>query len=477
MSYAMYCLGLFLGAIAMLVMSILAHFSNVIHMKVKDLTPRKYESIYEIAYLLFGRNSIFVVCVNMFVLNLGALIMYYMLIGDIGSSLMINLLVGAPVEGKQASIDNEEWLVKLVCSKVFSILAVGAALLLIVFKKELNEMKVISFFFLGIVALFLVLLTSMVFDENVAETADFDDLSRVKPDAHLISAVSIIVFAYATQFIVFPSYVELERRSTERFSQVSFISVVILNVAYLATAVCGVLLFGAATTPDLLENIATKAGNISLVIRLTYIVVLLFHIPYVFFAVKEYTLVMYDEVQNRSLSTHLEEKLADFYKIKESKKERETATVAKPQTPIERTENEYGFPLETEKLLERDDTMTASDSDHESQASNATINSVKSALTYKQLSERVFFWTTIVLHAAILLLSVTIKDLTVVFDFTGAISATMMTFIFPAVGYLVALSRYGTSRIRKRRETFVYQVLCYIFIVLGLAILVSYLYV
>lgn len=305
----------------------------------------------------------------------------------------------------------------------------------------------------------------------MAETIDLEDLSRVKVDAHLVSAFSIIVFAYSTQFIVFPSYAELEKRSTERFSYVSLISVGILNTAYLATAVCGVLLFGSATSPDLLENIATKTGSISLVIRLTYIVVLLFHIPYVFFATKEYTLVMYDEVLNRSLSTHLEEKLADFYKVKEDKKKR-----AETSVPLMEEVERSGFPLETDKLLERDDTMT-DDSDHESQASNATINSVKSALTYKQLSDRVFFWTTVVLHAGILFLSVTIKDLTVVFDFSGAISATMLTFIFPAVAYLVALSRYGTARIRRRRETFVYQVLSVIFILLGLAILISYLYV
>ena len=51
--------------------------------------------------------------------------------------------------------------------------------------------------------------------------------------------------------------------------------------------------------------------------------VLLFHIPYFFFAVKEYALVIYDEIANRSLSTHLAAKLAEFYKEKESKKEAE----------------------------------------------------------------------------------------------------------------------------------------------------------
>ena len=42
--------------------------------------------------------------------------------------------------------------------------------------------------------------------------------------------------------------------------------------------------------------------------------ILLFHLPFYFFAVKEYALVIFDEWMNRSLSTHLEIKLAEFIK-------------------------------------------------------------------------------------------------------------------------------------------------------------------
>ena len=48
---------------------------------------------------------------------------------------------------------------------------------------------------------------------------------------------------------------------------------------------------------------------------------LLLHIPYFFFSIKEYTLVVFDEIFNRSLSTHLEHKLADFLKKNEKKNE------------------------------------------------------------------------------------------------------------------------------------------------------------
>ena len=50
---------------------------------------------------------------------------------------------------------------------------------------------------------------------------------------------------------------------------------------------------------------------------MTYCFCLLFHIPYFALTIKEYILVIFDEVVNRSLSTHLENKLADFYQEKE----------------------------------------------------------------------------------------------------------------------------------------------------------------
>jgi len=42
----------------------------------------------------------------------------------------------------------------------------------------------------------------------------------------------------------------------------------------------------------------------------------MFHIPYFFFTVKEYILVLYDEIHDRSLSMKLEVKLAEFFNKK-----------------------------------------------------------------------------------------------------------------------------------------------------------------
>ena len=97
--YAFYRLGLILGLVTLFFIASLSHFSNVLYLKVKDLTPRKYESVYEIAYLLFGRPSIFVVCTIMFISNLGAIVMYYLIIGDVLSSLSTQLLLASDNNG------------------------------------------------------------------------------------------------------------------------------------------------------------------------------------------------------------------------------------------------------------------------------------------------------------------------------------------------------------------------------------------
>ena len=91
--YAYYHCGLFLGLILTLVMATLSHFSTLLYLKTKDLTPRRYESVYEIAYLLLVRPSIFVVCAVMFAANIGSIIMYYILIGETWSTLTTQFFV------------------------------------------------------------------------------------------------------------------------------------------------------------------------------------------------------------------------------------------------------------------------------------------------------------------------------------------------------------------------------------------------
>ena len=137
---------------------------------------------------------------------------------------------------------------------------------------------------------------------KVSETINYDDLTRPKGDLHLLTAFFIILFGFSIQFMVFPTYVELEKRTTERFSWSMIIYSCICTFAYIAVGTFGTLMFGDDLKSDFLINMAKRDGAVSIFIRVSYIIILNVHIPYFFFTVKEYILVLIDEINNRSLS-------------------------------------------------------------------------------------------------------------------------------------------------------------------------------
>lgn len=107
---------------------------------------------------------------------------------------------------------------------------------------------------------------------------------------------------------------------------------------------------------------------------------------------KEYLLVMYDEILNRSLSRKLQAQVVN--------------------------------------LLYKD---SQQDDD---------------GLTYKRLSDRVFFWSALILQVIMLVLALTVSAIENVFGFVGAVGASSIMFFFPGVSFLTAMHRYANERQR-----------------------------
>ena len=106
--FAFYRLGLVLSPIFCVIVACLGQVSSMMYLKTKDLTPKKPESVYEIAYILFGRPSIFVVTITMFISNYGALVLFYMIIGETVRTLMVSLLV-EPENGGSIDMESYPW--------------------------------------------------------------------------------------------------------------------------------------------------------------------------------------------------------------------------------------------------------------------------------------------------------------------------------------------------------------------------------
>mmetsp|Transcript_30448 Transcript_30448/g.37478 ORF Transcript_30448/g.37478 Transcript_30448/m.37478 type:complete len:104 (+) Transcript_30448:846-1157(+) len=80
----------------------------------------------------------------------------------------------------------------------------------------------------------------------------------------------------------------------------------------IALGLCGALMFGEYTETNFLINLKSHAGPASTMIRLSFCLVFMMHMPYAFFVAKECILVIYDEFTSRALSNKLEVKLADY---------------------------------------------------------------------------------------------------------------------------------------------------------------------
>ena len=157
---------------------------------------------------------------------------------------------------------NENFWVQLLSNRATSVLIVGAALLSIIFMRQLHELREIAYIFIGVMVLFIgMLLVELLTYGGEGITMTYDDIKGPKYNYHLITAFSIIVFSYNVQFLVFPAFTELKNRSNERFAISSILSVVIETVAYMATAFIAILLFGVnGIKPDMLDNMAERPG-------------------------------------------------------------------------------------------------------------------------------------------------------------------------------------------------------------------------
>ena len=86
--FAIYNAGAVLGAFLVVFFALMTQLSVVLMLRTKDLTPGKYESLYEIGYALLGRWSIFLICGILFLTTFGTCTLYFIIFGDtMGSTL------------------------------------------------------------------------------------------------------------------------------------------------------------------------------------------------------------------------------------------------------------------------------------------------------------------------------------------------------------------------------------------------------
>ena len=73
-------------------------------------------------------------------------------------------------------------------------------------------------------------------------------------------------------------------------------------------------------------------------------------------------------------------------------------------------------------------------------------------------------------------MAIFIKDIAVVFEFSGAVGCSSITYLFPGVAYILALNKYGTSRMKQNWDIRFYHFLSWAFLVIYVAVLGAFFY-
>ena len=119
-----------------------------------------------------------------------------------------------------------------------------------------------------------------------------------------------MMMAFAIHFNLFPVFVELKSRSNWKFMQASIAAALFMFFSCSFLGICGSVMFGDDVDADFLRNLEQREGTVFIICRISFCLVLIVHVPYIFYAAKECLLVSYDEIVNGSLSKKIDAKLA-----------------------------------------------------------------------------------------------------------------------------------------------------------------------
>ena len=201
-------------------------------------------------------------------------------------------------------------------------------------------------------------------------------------------------------------------------------------------------MFGPADIkPSILDNLATRPGPLSIAIRVVLSILLVLYTPFLFFATKEQSLVLHEEIVNQSLARRTEFML-EYVKNKEASGQN------------------------TQYI----------DSDRLALAADA-VSVRTEGTTYQpffKLSDSAFFWHAIILHLVCLTTALFVSDITVLFDLIGAITSSFSMLFFPAAGYLAAAKKYGDRADDWASRS--YRPAAWSFIILGILIVLLTIY-
>lgn len=255
-----------------------------------------------------------------------------------------------------------------------------------IIKKELKELKAVSTILFICLGLFVLVFFVDLCDGSAPNPDEnFKYYWRTHWDAQLVTSFSIVLVAYSCQQNMFPLQSSLKDKS--EIEKAVGLGLIYVLVVYVTLGIISVFLFGSTIDESVLDNISAEVTPSSYIIRISFLLVLACHIPYIFFSGKESICIMVDELMRGSMTDSLE-------------------TMLQRAVIIDTKERDKDGDSEKTQLM-----------------------------AYKSMDKRFYYGITICLYLVEIVLSVFIPSIGVVFDFVTAFAVSSLAFIFPGLFY------------------------------------------
>ena len=259
-------------------------------------------SFSELGFYCFGRASIFIINGLIVIAQCGMPIIYFMIVGDIGNSLLERI----------HKLDGTFW-----SSKQFSILAVAILLFYFAIKKEIQELKGAGFVLLLGVIIFIIAMVILLVKEGT-ENYSFSEVSKPKFTINMLANIPTLFISYGFQSAFFPVYQSLKVKSNANGIKTTIMAFTFCVTVYIIVSGVALLKFGSKLEGNILVNVGKLKGWIPIVVDCIFLIIVMMHIPIVLFVGKEAFLIMVDEAMRGSYSTKKRDVVDDAYNLRDS---------------------------------------------------------------------------------------------------------------------------------------------------------------
>lgn len=309
-------------------------------------------------------------------------------------------------------------------------------------KRELAELAWVSYVLFTSLALFtLVNFIMLTFDSNFEPEGLTTKILVPKIEWGTISSLSVTMLAYSYQQNVFPIFSELRTKTNAEYQRVSLRGLPITASIYFLVGTICTLMYGDNLESSVLLNIGdarhsnddTKSFWEGYICQIAFMIVLFCHIPFIFFSGKEAMLIMIDELQRKSISSALWHKLQGNNHFSMAPEHQE---VPNANLPVPGDDEKNTFQSIVVRASETDGGNALKQSRMRSKAILSHISAaVAQRMAYKEMSNGLYYSSTIILYLVIAFAASQLNDITSVIDMISAYSISCMAFFVPAMFY------------------------------------------